>query len=113
MFAWKVLWSMGIATLTTVESMNAILDPRIVAARIQGCAASQQGAAVRPERIAASSQGAFIAVWMQPAESPALKLANLQVREEIPPATWGGCKHPIMVGFRKRSVRPAHKELIP
>jgi hypothetical protein len=37
--------------------MNAMLDPSIVAARIQGCADSAHGTAAALERIAASSQG--------------------------------------------------------
>src|SRR5580698_4191222 len=35
MVAWREDWSAGRATLTTVPSMKAMLEPRIVAARIQ------------------------------------------------------------------------------
>src|SRR6266481_2128020 len=42
-FAWKDVSSAGTATLTTVLSTNAMLEPRIVAARIHGCFALTQG----------------------------------------------------------------------
>jgi hypothetical protein len=44
--------------------MKAMLEARIVAANIQGCAFSGQGSCEFPERIAASSQGVFIELWM-------------------------------------------------
>src|SRR3954447_6790881 len=62
--AWRLDWSAGSATLTTVLSMNAMLEPRMVAARIQGPASGRQGARSRPVRMMASSQGGRIGVWM-------------------------------------------------
>src|SRR5581483_4531583 len=50
----------GKATLTTVPSMNAMLEPRIVAASTHGRDFSTQGAAKAPARITASSHGCFI-----------------------------------------------------
>jgi hypothetical protein len=43
--------------LTTVPSMNAMLEPKIVAARIHGPDDLVQGAVVALERMTASSQG--------------------------------------------------------
>src|SRR5437762_9359742 len=50
----------GSATLTTVLSMNAMLDPRIVAARIQTLACSAHGISSPPDRSTASSQGVLM-----------------------------------------------------
>src|SRR5262245_7405428 len=65
MFAWKLAWRAGIATLTIVLSMNAMLEARMVAARIHGCAALAQGAPSLPERRTTSSQGVFTHLWMR------------------------------------------------
>jgi hypothetical protein len=47
----------GNATLTTVPSINAMLDPRIAAARIHGPEPLAQGTIAALERMTASSQG--------------------------------------------------------
>src|SRR5262249_42120996 len=47
----------GIATLTTVPSINAMLEPRIVAARIHGASALVQGRTEGPDKMEPSSQG--------------------------------------------------------
>jgi hypothetical protein len=53
----------GNATLTTVLSMNAILEPRIVAASTQRCAVFAQGDAPDAiERMDASTHGSWIAM---------------------------------------------------
>src|SRR5579862_9969157 len=57
--AWRLDCRAGKATLTTVLSMNAMLEPRIVADRIHGRDFSRHGAAA-PLRITASSHGCFI-----------------------------------------------------
>ena len=56
--AWSSRWSAGSTTLTTVPSMNAMLDPRIVAASTHGAAARPQGEEAPAARACASSQGA-------------------------------------------------------
>ena len=56
--------SAGSAMLTTVPSMKAMLDARMVAARIQGAAAGEQGALAGAARTAASSQGSLVKVVM-------------------------------------------------
>jgi hypothetical protein len=43
--------------LTAVPSINAMLEPKIVAARIHGPEALEHGATAAPERIRTSSQG--------------------------------------------------------
>jgi hypothetical protein len=48
--------------LTTVLSINAMLDPRIVAARIQCPARAVHGTAAFTDRTTASSQGGFMEV---------------------------------------------------
>ena len=53
----KSRWIAGSATLTTVPSMKAMLEPRIAAINTQRLAEAAQGAARAPWRIAASSQG--------------------------------------------------------
>ena len=56
MVACRADCSAGSATFTTVPSMNAMLEPRMVAARIQGPFVVA-GRSHEPARIAASSQG--------------------------------------------------------
>src|SRR5262249_44524416 len=60
--AWKDACNAGRATFTTVLSINAMLEPTIVAARIQGPTASMQGARAGISPITASSQGGFMDV---------------------------------------------------
>src|SRR5215470_7896690 len=83
MLAWKVAWKAGIATFTTVLSINAMLEARIVAARIHGCASFLQAASVLPERTASSSHGVFIQLWMR---QPACEFRRYRPTEDIPPA---------------------------
>src|SRR5438270_5069047 len=52
-------WSTGRATLTTVLSMNVMLDPKTVAASTHGAARLGPGASAAPARITASSHGAL------------------------------------------------------
>src|SRR5260370_18764152 len=56
----RLLWRAGRATFTTVLSMKAMLDPRIVTTRIHGSAAFAQSARGLPDSITAWSQGGFI-----------------------------------------------------
>jgi hypothetical protein len=58
--ACRFAWSDGKATLTTVLSMNAMLEPRIVAARIQRRDCAVHGTSVLTDRTTASSHGGFI-----------------------------------------------------
>jgi hypothetical protein len=53
----QVCLKAGRATLTTVLSINALLEARIVTTRIQGPASVLHGAPALPDRIAASSHG--------------------------------------------------------
>src|SRR5438270_10516921 len=55
-------WSTGRATLTTVLSINVMLDPKTVAASTHGAARLGHGASAAPARITASSHGALKAV---------------------------------------------------
>src|SRR5258708_33177069 len=55
--------SAGSATLTTVPSMKAMLDPRIVAANTHAPALAE-GSPGEPARIAASSQGGLAMLGM-------------------------------------------------
>jgi len=61
-------WIAGRATFTTVLSMNAMLDPRMVAVSIQIFASAPHGTPSSADRIMASSQGVFMqaidAVWV-------------------------------------------------
>ena len=50
----------GSATLTTVLSMKAMLEPRMVTARIHGPADFAQGATARPDSITVWLQGGFM-----------------------------------------------------
>ncbi len=52
------------ATLTTVLSMKAMLEARIVAVRIHGPASGLHGAATLPDRMRVSSQGALICPYV-------------------------------------------------
>src|SRR5689334_17322591 len=67
MVACRADCSAGSATFTTVPSINAMLEPRIVAARIQGPFVVT-GGLHEPARIAASSQGglAMLAIVHSP-----------------------------------------------
>src|SRR5215472_2372374 len=56
----KLAWSTGRATLTTVLSMNAMLEPSIAAANTQGRDSSRQGTPWPADRITPSSQGGFM-----------------------------------------------------
>jgi hypothetical protein len=81
----RELWIAGRATLTTVPSMNVILDPRIVAASIHGAADRGHGESAARVRITASSQGGLAAVD----KSISLKLGyrnsdHLSVTPELP-----------------------------
>src|SRR5439155_8643782 len=74
MVARRLDWSAGSATFTTVPSINAMLEPMIVAARIQGplvvaCRSHE------PARIAASSQGglAMLAIVHSPSGADGTK----------------------------------------
>src|SRR5258708_29030740 len=58
--AWRLAWSAGKATLTTVLSINAMLDPRIVAASTQRPACAVHGTPAFPDRAAASSDGGLM-----------------------------------------------------
>src|ERR1700688_1304098 len=56
----NVAWIAGKATLTTVLSMNAMLEPRMVATRIHTLASGLQGTSPTAVRIEASSQGVLM-----------------------------------------------------
>src|SRR5438445_9248747 len=56
----RLACSAGSARLTTLPSIKARLDPRIVAARIHGAAFDEHGAAAGAERITPSSHGCAI-----------------------------------------------------
>src|SRR5438094_10570527 len=82
MVARRLDWSAGSATFTTVPSINAMLEPRIVAARIQGplvvaCRSHE------PARIAASTPGglAMLAIVHSPSGADGTK----QPRSAAPP----------------------------
>src|SRR5581483_3373284 len=64
MSAWNAACKVGIATLTMVPSMNAMLEARMVAARTQLPSSLEQEAAATPDRITASSQGVLISESM-------------------------------------------------
>src|SRR5262249_13139348 len=56
----------GSARLTTLPSINARLDPRIVAAKIQGLSEAAHGARAGEERITPSAHGCtieFVVTW--------------------------------------------------
>src|SRR5262249_28626840 len=57
--ALRLVCNAGNATFTTVPSINAMLDARMVAARIQRPRVFEQGAAARPDRIMFSSQASW------------------------------------------------------
>src|ERR1700730_11715673 len=58
--AWKLAWIAGRATFTTVLSMKAMLEPRIVAASIQVLALAAHGTPAPVDRITTSSQGVLM-----------------------------------------------------
>src|SRR2546430_5205545 len=55
--AFRFVCSAGNATFTTVSSMNAMLEARVVAASTQGPEDFEQGAVAASDRIMLSSQG--------------------------------------------------------
>src|SRR6266513_5495973 len=55
--AFRFICSAGNATFTTVPSMNAMLEARVVAASTQGPEDFEQGAVAASDRIMLSSQG--------------------------------------------------------
>src|SRR5262249_26225173 len=57
--ALRLVCNAGNATFTTVPSMNAMLDARMVAARIQRPRVFEHGAAAGPDRIMFSSQASW------------------------------------------------------
>jgi hypothetical protein len=65
--AFKFVCIAGSATFTTVLSINAILEARVVATSTQRPARFEQGALARRERIRLSSQGSWIDVSMKTA----------------------------------------------
>jgi hypothetical protein len=67
-----------LTTLTTVPSMNAMLEPRIVAAKIQGRAASTLGTLVLADRSRTASQGVLI--------NPPMLCSRLLIHLSILPA---------------------------
>src|SRR4029453_7345259 len=65
--AFKLVCSAGNATFTTVLSIKAILEARVVATRTQRPASFEQGALAKRERITLSLQGSWIDVSMMAA----------------------------------------------
>src|SRR5207248_10910696 len=61
--ALSALCNAGNATLTTVPSMKAMLEPRIVATSTQGPTALSHGDTGPPERMEPSAQGSRIALF--------------------------------------------------
>src|SRR5258707_14724452 len=59
----------GRATLTTVLSMKARLEPRMVAASIQALASAPHGTPAAADRITVSSQGVFTEAMIRPGSS--------------------------------------------
>src|SRR5712671_6777204 len=57
---WKVAWIAGRATFTTVLSMKAMLEPRIVATSIQVLALAAHGTPASVVRFTTSSHGVLI-----------------------------------------------------
>src|SRR5438477_10161418 len=82
--ACRALWSLGAATLTMVPSMKAMLEPRMVAARIQGPASGLQGWLGVPERMVSSSQGIVIGRTRESRNFDAVlgRIAVVEIREE-------------------------------
>src|SRR6266699_3373841 len=60
--AWRIAWSVGRATLTTVLSIKAMLEPRIVAARTQRPDCALQGTTAFTDRTTASSHGGLMEI---------------------------------------------------
>src|SRR4051812_42355419 len=111
--AFRLACSAGKATLTTVPSMNAMLEPRIVAARIQGPEVLGQGAAALPDRMTPSSHGCLamlaIASFSLHKKTPTLRLSE---RASTPDAA-GAHTLVLRLFFRVRPViraeRPARR----
>src|SRR5258707_13173020 len=83
--ALRFVCSAGSATFTTVPSMNAMLDARMVAARTQRPRVFSQGAVPAPERTTFSSQGSRKSAYIY-ANSV---FAKCVVRKAIQPAFSG------------------------
>src|SRR5207253_10394741 len=64
MLAFRFVCSAGNATFTTVLSINAMLEARVVATSTQRPASFEQGALAKRERITLSLQGSWIDVSM-------------------------------------------------
>src|SRR6267378_3763818 len=62
--AWRFDWSAGRATFTTVLSIKAMLEPRMVAARIQLPAWIAHGPSALADRMKASSHGGFMKAYL-------------------------------------------------
>src|SRR4030095_12882341 len=78
--AFRFVCSAGNATLTTVLSIKAILEARVVATSTQRPAVFEQGAPARWERIMLSSQGSWIDVSMMAASDRWVVAAQSSVR---------------------------------
>src|SRR5713226_3067931 len=70
------LWMTGNATLTTVPSIKAMLDPRMVATSTHPPTFGAQGIASGAERITPSSHGDFtkLAIFLSPSARPLSRL---------------------------------------
>src|SRR5215213_4057250 len=81
----RLFCTAGSTTATAVSSMNAMLEPRTVAARTHGPALRTQGASAFVDLMNSSSQGCLIALLIGPStvptEEPALATRHL-------PALW-------------------------
>src|SRR5919108_4974788 len=72
----------GSATVTAVSSMNAMLDPRMVAASTHGAALGAQGALASFERMTPWSQGCLITLAIGTYTSP--HVAEAESRPDAP-----------------------------
>ena len=126
MVAFRFVWSAGNATFTTVPSMNAMLEARVVAASTHGPKDLGQGAVAGRERIMLASQGSWMNAGMAAANNRQTSVAshgfsgasrgNATIGTERPePARRGeGApprKHDVAVNIRKRVVRKQYNQV--
>src|ERR1700758_3760569 len=97
----------GSATLTTVLSMKARLEPRIVAASIQGRAWAPHGSSREPERIMVSSQGVRT-ITRRYVTPGSIGCRGGLIGEEVADASLRGAKN--RIGASKQSNRGQQQE---
>src|ERR1700731_2182051 len=103
--AWKLFCRAGNATLTTVLSIKAMLEARIVADRIHGAACCVHGASALGDWTTASSQGGLMKDRHRGACGHAFRRSIADFYLELGCTTNGNFPAPANRGHRVRAVK--------